>query len=235
MQNLILAITNPKQLFENNKEDHEFVLPMIVILVVVGVCGALGVFAADWPSMIEEAIALQEQTLRSFGQNEEQIAGAAELMRQAAASGPTVMDISGALIGAPIATFIMVLLWAVYFKIVASVMNVGGSFGDWHAFVWWTRVPIAVGAIVTLIGNFIMNPGTTAEGAFLSFATWFGVQPTAISSYFLYSFDVISVWTIIVAGIGFSVWTEKPLGISILIAALPVVLLLALTLFIGSL
>ena len=234
MQNLILAITNPRQLFENNKEDHEFVLPMILILVIVGVCGALSMFAMDYESIIEEAIAGQEQMLRSLGQSDEQIAAVAEQTRQQAGTGPNVMQLGGALIGGPIGIFIMVLLWAVYFKIVASAMNLGGSFGDWHAFVWWTRVPVAVGAIVTLIANFLTNPGSTAEMSVLSFAYWFGLEPNMFSAYFLYSFDLISVWTIIVAGIGFSVWTEKPLGISILIAALPVVVLFVLTLFLGT-
>ena len=235
MQNLILAITNPRQLFENNKEDHEFVLPMILILVVVGVCGALSLFAVDYASMMEEGFAAQEQILRNLGQSEEQIAGAMELARQTSATGPGVMELSGALIGAPIITFIMVLLWAIYFKIVASAMSLGGSFGDWHAFVWWTRVPIAVGAIVTLIINFLTNPGSTAEMSVLSFAYWFGIEPSMWTSQFLYAFDVISLWIIIVAGIGFSAWTGKPLGISILIAALPVVLLFVLTLFLGTL
>lgn len=235
MQNLILAITNPRQLFENNKEDHEFVLPMILILVVVGVCGALSLFAVDYASMMEEGFAAQEQILRNLGQSEEQIAGAIELARQTSATGPGVMELSGALIGAPIVTFIMVLLWAIYFKIVASAMSLGGSFGDWHAFVWWTRVPIAVGAIVTLIINFLTNPGSTAEMSVLAFAYWFGIEPSMWTSQFLYAFDVISLWIIIVAGIGFSAWTDKPLGISILIAALPVVLLFVLTLFLGTL
>lgn len=235
MQNLILAITNPRQLFENNKEDHEFVLPMILILVIVGVCGALSFFAADYASLMEEGFAAQAEISRSLGLPEEQITAATELARQGAASGPGVAELGGALIGGPVATFIMVLLWAVYFKIVASAMNLGGSFGDWHAFVWWTRVPIAVGAIVTLIVNFLTNPGSTAEMSVLSFAYWFGLQPNMLSSFFIYSFDLISVWIIIVAGIGFSVWTEKPLGISILIAALPVVVLFVLTLFLGTL
>lgn len=234
MQNLILAITNPRQLFENNKEDHEFVLPMILILVVVGVCSALSLFAVDYASMMEEAYAAQEQILRNLGQSEEQIAAALEQARQAASMGPGILELSGALIGAPIITFIMVLLWAIYFKIVSSAMNVGGSFGDWHAFVWWTRVPIAVGAIVTLIANFFMSPGSTAETSVLSFAYWFGLEPNMWTSQFLYAFDLISLWIIIVAGIGFSVWTEKPLGISILIAALPVVVLFVLTLFLGT-
>lgn len=234
MQNLILAITNPKQLFENNKEDHEFVLPMILILVIVGVCGALSMFAMDYESIIEESIAAQEQMLRSLGQSDEQIAAVAEQTRQQAGTGPNVAQLGGALIGGPIGTFIMVLLWAVYFKIVASAMNLGGSFGDWHAFVWWTRVPIAVGAIVTLIANFLMNPGSTAEMSVLSFAYWFGYEPNMLSAYFLYSFDLISVWLIIVAGIGFSAWTDKPLGVSILIAALPVVVLFVLTLYLGT-
>ena len=234
MQNLILAITNPKQLFENNKEDHEFVLPMILILVVVGVCGALSLFAVDYVSMMEEGFAAQEELLRNLGQPEDQIAAAMETARQAAAAGPGVLELSGALIGGPIITFIMILLWAVYFKIVASAMNVGGSFGDWHAFVWWTRVPMAVGAIVTLIINFITTPGSTADMSVLSFAYWFGIEPNMITSQFLYAFDLISLWIIIVAGIGFSAWTDKPLGISILIAALPVVLLFVLTLFLGT-
>lgn len=235
MQKIILAIVNPRQLFENIREDHEFVLPMILILVIVGVCGALSMFAVNYEGIVEETIAAQEQLMRSLGSTDEEIAAAAEVARQQAGSGPSVGDLSGALIGGPIGTFIMVLLWALYFKIVASAMGLGGSFGDWHAFVWWTRVPVAVGAIVTLIGNFLMSPDSTVEASFLSFAAWFGYQPTMITSYFLYAFDVISVWIIIVAGIGFSVWTEKPLGISILIAALPVVVLFVLTLFLGTL
>ena len=235
MQNIILAIVNPRQLFENNREDHEFVLPMVLILVIVGVCGALSLFAVNYEAIVEESIAAQEQMLRSLGSTDEQIATVVEQTRQQAGSGPSVTEIGAALIGGPIGIFIMVLLWAVYFKIVASAMSLGGSFGDWHAFVWWTRVPVAVGAIVTLIGNFLMSPESTAAASFLSFATWFGYQPTMLSAYFLYSFDLISVWIIVVAGIGFSVWTDKPLGISILIAALPVVVLFALTLFLGTL
>lgn len=234
MQNLILAITNPKKLFESNKEEHRCVLPRTVILVMVGVCSALGLYALDFESMAELRIAEYEQEMRSMGHTQEEISAELEQVQQAAAAEPDGMLLFVYLIFDPLLIYILVLAWTIYFKIVASVMHLGGSFGDWHAFVWWTRVPIAIGAIVTLIGNFLMNPSSLADLNFLSFSSLLDFRPSVWYRQFLSTFDLISVWIIIVAGVGFKAWTAKPLGLSIFITALPVVVLFALLLVLGT-
>ena len=207
---------------------------MVIILIVVGVCSVLTLFGMDQEAILEETIAATEQTSRNLGASEEQIEQTVAQMRQTAAQGPGMVQYGGALIGTPIMTFIMVLLWAVYFKVIAAAMKLGGSFGDWHAFVWWTRVPLAVGAIITVIGTFLMNPGSTAEAAFLSPLSWFGVAVSPFMGALLYTFDLISIWIIVVAGIGFSVWTEKSVGVSIIIAAIPAVVFFVLGLLINA-
>ena len=231
MQNLILAITNPKELFENIAEDTQVVIPLITILVVLAITATLQQFAVDREALVDSQAPVLKQTYAAMGMSEAEINTTIETMRQ----GPSIAEISGALIGTPISIFILVLLWAVYFKIVAAIMNVGGSFGDWHAFIWWTRVPLVVGAIVALILNFIMNPGSAQELAVLSPLSWFEVPTYPGFDQALYQFDLISIWMIVVAGIGFSVWTEKPVGIGILIAAIPVVVFLVLFMVLNSL
>ena len=234
MRNLILAITNPRKFFESNKEEHGYVLPMILILVIVGVCSALSLYALDFESMAELRIAEYEQELLSMGQTQDEISAELEQVRQASASEPDGMLLFVYLIFDPLLIYVLILLWTIYFKIVASVMNLGGRFRDWYAFVWWTRVPIAIGAIVTLVGNFLLNPSSLADLNILSFSNLLDLQPTVGLGQLLSTFDLISVWIIIVAGIGFSAWTNKPLGSSILITALPVVLLFALALLFGT-
>lgn len=234
MQNIILVITNPKQLFESIKEDHGFAVPKILILVSVGVCSALSLYALDFESMVELRIAEYEQELRSMAQTQEEISAELEQVRQASASEPDGMLLFVYLIFDPLLIYVLILLWTIYFKIVASVMNLGGRFRDWHAFVWWTRVPVAIGAIVTLVGNFLLNPSSLADLNFLSFSNLLDLQPMVGLGQLLSTFDLISVWIIIVAGIGFSTWTGKPLGISILISAMPVVVLFALALLFGA-
>ena len=234
MQKLILAITNPRQLFENIREEQELLKPMLTILLVVAIASVLSLYGVDQESLATEAFAMQKELLENMGVGAEEIKAAEEQYMATAASGPSILQIGGVLISTPVGLFFIVLLWAVYFKIVSAAMNLGGSFGDWHAFVWWTRVPVAVGAIVTTILTFLLNPGTLAEVSFLSFAAWLDIKGGWLTSNFIYMFDLISVWIVIVAGIGFSVWTDKPLGISILIAALPLVVLLALVLVAAS-
>ena len=234
MQNMILAIINPKQLFLNIREDHEFVAPMIVILITVAICGTLSLWGVDRASVMEEAMEAQRAVLQQLGQTDEQIEQTLNATQSAMnVDRPGYAEIGGALIGGLLGTFIVVLLWAVYFKVIAAAMNLGGSFSDWHAFVWWTRVPLIVGAVVGLIGTFVLNPGTTSELAFLSFAYWFNLPVHPWFGTVLYAFDIISVWVIVVAGIGFSVWTEKPLVISIVVAAIPWLVLFALSIAIN--
>ncbi|MCY4655552.1 MAG: YIP1 family protein [Gammaproteobacteria bacterium] len=235
MQDLLLVITNPKKLFEQIAEDHELLKPMLVILVVVALATTAGQFTMDRVSMVEEQFTAQEQLLKNLGTPEEEIKAALDVARAAVEGGPGVMELVSSFIFVPIAAFIGILLWAVYFKIVAGILKVGGSFSDWHAFVWWTRVPMAIGAIIVLLGNLFLSPSSVAEANFLSFATLFGIEVNPMLGQLVYSFDLISIWLIGVTAIGFSAWTEKSIGVSLVIAAIPPVIFFALGLFLNSL
>jgi hypothetical protein len=119
---------------------------------------------------------------------------------------------------------VILLISAVYYLLAAKVVGNDIDFGKWFAFSAWTAVPtlllIPLGAVQILLSD---NGQLTPEALnplslnqllfhFPSSNPWAGL---------LNAISLPSIWSTVVAVIGYRRWTDKPLGTSLFVVLLP--------------
>jgi hypothetical protein len=134
------------------------------------------------------------------------------------------MMMSMGVIGTVIVLPIILLLSAVYYLLAAKVIGNDLGFGKWFAFSTWTIVPtllmiplMAVQILMSDNGQLppdALNPVSLNQLIFHYPVTnpWAGL---------LGAISLLSIWSTIVAVIGYRRWTDKSLGTSIFIVLLP--------------
>ena len=232
MNALIAIFTNPRAVFDDQHEDPSWVAPALVILAFTVISAVAVTFLID----IEEVARAQlEQSIEMM---ELQGTPQAEIDNMRAASeqslpvfGNPVVVAGIAVVSAVVGFFIVVLIHALYFMVVGKVMKTGHDFSDWFALSVWGRMPLVIAAIVTTIAAFVMSAqADVAAYNLLAFSTWMDLpnENHMYFSDFVKSLDLMVIWSIVILTIGFKSWTDKSMGVSLAVVAVPYVVIYAL-------
>ena len=211
MKNLLKIFTNPVQLFEQEKEDAGWVLPAMTALVVSLVAVVLVTLSVD-------LVGAQIEQLKAAGLPEEQIDKA-----QIPEIGELTL-VGGAVAGAAIGFFAIILALALYFYIVGRILNTEMGFVDWLAMVSWGQMPTVIASVLMIIA--VLGMGSQFDPSaynLLALSNYIPLPNVAhpILGAVVKGLDLITFYTIAIFTIGFKVWTDCGYGKAVAIAAAP--------------
>lgn len=215
MNTLLKILVSPQDAFALIKEEGGMALPMVIVLVFVGFTGGLVYSFTD----IEAVLAAQ-------GLNEEQIAAATQATGQ-------MMGIGGVVLMACIWYVIILLIHALYLKVISSITKDGISFADWMSFVSWGRIPYVFGFIVTIIAVLVAGEATQSTEYLLSISNYVPSPSSMWAEPLAGSLDLPLIWALAVMTVGYRVWTEKSMVASASIVCGPFVVFYVLVWLLG--
>ena len=232
MKALIAIFTDPRAVFDEQSEESKWLVPALVILAFTIISGVAVTLAVD----LEEVARVQiEQTIATYEQQAVPQAAIdatrASANEQMAMTTNPIVAIGTAVFSAVVALFLLALVHALYFMIVGKVMNTGHDFSDWFALSVWGRMPWVIAAIVTIIAALVMGEQTDLSAyELLAFSTWLDLpnENSMVLGQFVKSLDLMVIWSIIIMTIGFDSWTERGIGVSAAVVAIPYVVIYAL-------
>ena len=217
MKRLVEIIYKPADVYAEMKEDPSPVLPLVVVLVVLVVCAILAVSLIDPEAVAAQQLQAQETLLKQMNVPEEQIELQMEQMKQALDAPTTgVMTMIGAPIGAVVAYFFVLILLTLYFLIVSKTMKLDLSFSDWFAFSCWGVVPMILPAVVAVLAV-IADPTTVTPPDYLAPLIWFGLTLGGYEG----ALSIDNILMIFIMAMGFQVWSQKSVGVSVTVAVVP--------------
>lgn len=227
MNALIAIFTNPRTVFDEQREDPKWLVPGLVILAFTIISGVAVTMLVD---VGEVARAQFEQTIETMERQGtpqatiDQMRTSAE--QQLEIAGNPIVAMGSAVLGAVVVFFILSLVHALYFMIVGKIMKTGNDFSDWFALSVWGRMPWIIAAVVTVVAALAMSPQTDlAAYNVLSLSTWMNLpnENHMIFGQLVKTLDLMVIWSIVIMTVGFDSWTEKGIGVSAAVVAVPYV------------
>ena len=232
MNALIAIFTNPRAVFEEQREDPKWLAPALVILAFTVISGVAVTMLIDVEEVARAQLEQTIETMEQQGSPQEvidQIRTATE--QQLAISTNPIVAMGGAVLGAIVIFFVLALVHALYFMVVGKVMSTGHDFSDWFALAVWGRMPWVIAAIVTVIAALAMGAQTDVSAYnLLAFSSWMNL-PNENHMFFgqlVKTLDLMVIWSIVIMTVGFNSWTEKSMGVSLVVVAVPYVVVYAL-------
>ncbi|MYD44499.1 MAG: hypothetical protein F4W90_11495 [Gammaproteobacteria bacterium] len=231
MNDLIKIFTNPASVFAGQSEDSSWLMPALAIIL-FGMLSAIVVATRmDMGGAMDAGLEQSIEMLESRGATQEEIDSARAQMEAAGAIATNpLVQIGGQVIAVPIMFFLIVLVHALYFKIVGKMVGADLDYSDWLALSVWGRMPWVVGSIVILLAALLMDAKADPSGYnLLAFSTYISL-PNADGMFvgqLVKTADLLMLWSIAIMTIGYSVWTEKSMATSLAIVAVPYVLIYA--------
>ena len=232
MNALIAIFTNPRAVFEEQREDPKWLAPALVILAFTVISGVAVTMLIDVEEVARAQLEQTIETMEQQGSPQEvidQIRTATE--QQLAISTNPIVAMGGAVLGAIVIFFVLALVHALYFMVVGKVMSTGHDFSDWFALAVWGRMPWVIAAIVTVIAALAMGAQTDVSAYnLLAFSSWMNL-PNENHMFFgqlVKTLDLMVIWSIVIMTVGFNSWTEKSMGVSLAVVAVPYVVVYAL-------
>ncbi len=228
MNSLIAIFTNPRAVFDEQREDPKWLVPGLVILAFTIISGVGVTMLVD---VGEVARAQFEQTIETLEQQGtpqatiDQMRAATE--QQLAITSNPIVAMGSAVLGAVVIFFILALVHALYFMIVGKIMSTGLDFSDCFALSVWGRMPWIIAAVVTLIAAIVMSPQTDLSAYnLLALSTWMNLsnENHMIFGQLVKTLDLMVIWSIVIMTVGFDSWTEKGIGVSAAVVAIPYVI-----------
>ena len=221
MNHLLAIFTNPKSVFEAQRDESSWLVPALAILVFSIASSIVVAMTIDPSVAIEQTVEMLEQQ----GAPQAQIDAVRESSQMAA---NPVMTIGSAALGGVIVFFVMTLLHAIYFWIVGKILSEDQDFSDWYALSVWGRMPWVITAIVTIVAVIAMDSQVDPTAYnLLAIATWIDIpgETSMFVGTLVKSLSLTTIWTIVILTIGFSSWTDRSMGVSAAIVAVPYVLI----------
>ena len=230
MNALIRIFTNPRAVFDEQWEDPRWVAPALVILAFTAISDVAVTFVFNSEDVVR---ARAEQIIAGTERFAPPLATPDEIRAQTehriAVSGYPWLEAGRAVVGAVLIFFVLTSVQALYFMIVGKVMKTECDFSDWFVLSAWGRMPWVIAAIVTTIAAFVVGaPFDASEYNLLAFSTWMNLENehhVFIISQPVKSLDLMVIWSIVILTIGFNSWTDKSMGVSLAVVAVPYVII----------
>ena len=216
MSHLINIFLEPGEVFAELKEKPTFWLPLLltVVLTMVMTVAYFSRVDSDW--FIDHSLSASGNEMSA-----KEIADAKKVMPSAKVQG---------YIGAPIAAIgisLFMSLIALYYMLAGKITGVAMSFRQGLSLTAWSGVPGLLGMIVALVGVLTMTPQTPLESLMLT-----NVDPLLVQlpidhawSSFVKSLNLLTLWTIFLAALGWRVWGKTSWVQAVTVAALPSILI----------
>lgn len=229
MNSLLAIFTNPRAVFDEQQDDPKWLVPGLVILAFT-IISAVGVTALVDVGEVQRAQFEQTiETLERQGTPQatiDQMRATTETQLEFATN--PIVAMGGAVLGAVVIFFILALVHALYFMIVGKIMSTGHDFSDWFALSVWGRMPWVISAIVTVVAALVMSPQTDLSAYnLLALSTWMNLpnETHMIFGQLVKTLDLMVIWSIVIMTVGFDSWTEKGIGVSLAVVAVPYVVI----------
>lgn len=207
-------ITNPTTVFDSIKLKTSFMFPVVVSILLMQAMFYFYFQLVDPVWFVEHMISISGEDLAP-----DQIAEMKKFMKV-----DTIMPFT--LIGATIATIVIVLLQALYLMIVGNTKNMDVSYSEWLSLSSWSLVPailLTVMIILNLsIGDISQQPMELLNP--INFASLFGIEGPGSVYNTLASLSVVNFLGIYLVAAGFKHWSNGSWVSSVTIVALPSVL-----------
>ncbi|HEY9103395.1 YIP1 family protein [Chitinimonas sp.] len=209
---LLTVYTEPNRLFGELKLKSNFILPLVLTIVAL---------MAVWLTYYQRVDAswLIDHFASTAGTPAKQ-----EAIRKSMNVGVLKW---GSLIGGPLFLVVIYLISALYYKLAGKICGVEARYGQWLSFTAWAAMPALLSLLVALIQAIIMSPQTAPGDISLTH-----LDPLLSSlpldhpwKGWLSSFDLLNLWSIGLAAIGWRNWSGKGWGQAITVAALPSVVI----------
>ncbi|MCY4096086.1 MAG: YIP1 family protein [Gammaproteobacteria bacterium] len=229
MNALIAIFTNPRAVFDEQREDPKWLVPGLVILAFTIISGVAVTMLVDIEEVSRAQLEQTIETLERQGTPQaaiDEIRAASE--QQLTITGNPIVAMGSAVLGAVVIFFILALVHALYFMIIGKIMNTGHDFSDWFALSVWGRMPWVIAAVVTVVAALVMSPQTDLSAYnLLALSTWMNIpnENHMIFGQLVKTLDLMVIWSIVIMTIGFDSWTEKGIGISAAVVAIPYVII----------
>ncbi|MCY3857542.1 MAG: YIP1 family protein [Gammaproteobacteria bacterium] len=228
MNSLIAIFTNPRAVFDEQRDDPKWLLPGLVILAFTIIAGVAVTMLVDMEEVTRAQIEQTIETLERQGMPQaaiDEVRASSE--QQVTITGNPIVAIGSSILGAVVIFFILSLVHALYFMIVGKIMSTGHDFSDWFALSVWGRMPWIVAAIVTVVAALVMSPQTDLSAYnLLALSSWMNMpnENHMIFGTLVKTLDLMVIWSIVIMTIGFDSWTEKGIGVSLAVVAVPYVI-----------
>ena len=211
MAKLVDIFLQPSKVWAEERERPTFLVPAL-LLAVVAVALSLAYFTrvdAGWfvDHMLDAKRA--EMTAKEIAQT------------KAVMPGARAMGILGA-VSAPITVALVLAIIGLYYWLAAKVTGAGLRYKHGVSLVAWSGMPGLLGSIVGLVGALTMSPQTTLESLMLTHVDPLIVDTTGSHWHRLAtSADLLSLWSIFLAALGWRVFTRASWTQAIVVAVLP--------------
>lgn len=213
---LIDIFLDPAKVFAQQKERPSFLLPLLVFVAI-----SAGMILAYFLRV--DAAWFQDFQLTMAGKemSAAEIAQAKQFMPSAKVQG--YIGAGAAAIVVPIRFCIT----AVYYLLAGKVAGVAVGFKHGLALASWSAMPMVLGTLVGLVGAFTMAPQTSQHALMLTHVDPLLVQlpfDHPLSS-FAKGFNLLSLWSIGLAALGWKTFARGSWGAAVFVAALPSVVI----------
>lgn len=139
-----------------------------------------------------------------------------------------------ALFGTPLGLIVMSAIMGLYYTLVTRNDDKSiHSFFDWYGAQWWFMMPTLLASVISLGLILLIEPGSQVSQAVLSPTSLgfiFSIENSSKWFGFMSSLRIDAVWVIYLGAICLQQWTNFSRKKSIIIAALPTVIILSVTL-----
>lgn len=218
------VFTSPSAVFKAlSLKDNWSWLPFILVAVISALPGYLYFGIVDYSWYVDGQLAMTMPD-----------ASPAELenMRPAYGSGESAALF--ALFGAPLSLVIMSAVMGFYYTLVTRNDDKSiHSFFDWYGAQWWFMMPTLIASVISLGLILLIEPGSQVSQAVLSPTSLAYIVSTEPNSHwfgFLSALRIDTIWVIYLGAICLQQWTNFSRKKSIIVAAIPTLIILTLML-----
>jgi hypothetical protein len=221
IQTLVNIFAAPREAFADIRQRPRFLVPMLLLILISSAVTALYLSKVDigW---------MTEQSLRSIDFLDLTDAQIREMSDSAAERGPTSSIVSGVL-STMAGLVIILLLQALYLKIVSALSKDGVRYRQWFSLVCWTSLPTIFASIATaifvLMNDVSFLPQTAINPISFGNLLGFDLSESAIAERVVMSLSPINIWTVVLLVLGYRALTSKSVTTAALVVLGPIVLI----------
>lgn len=216
----INILTTPKPTLVALKQQPNFLFPLIATVLMSALAIGYYFTQVDFAWLIDHMVETQ-----SAGKSADEVEA---IRKNMSFMSPTVMGVSS-VVGVLLVTPIVYLVFALYYFLVNKVLDSEViNFKSWLSLVCWTATPIVFTGLASLVNVLLMNDGQLALDSInpISFNNLF-IHLTPADPLFgpINSWDPMTIWSIALSVLGYSLWTQKSLVKSAAIVLAPTILI----------
>jgi Yip1 domain len=217
----INILASPAEAFRALKERPTFLLPMLLLMVAATTTTAWFFGGIDIQAFFEQLLAASGKL------TDAQVTNVTERL----AEFPRQTYVIGFAIGTPFSIVIGLLLYSFYFKVVTWIVKDEISYKHWFSLAAWSALPTVLSQIASIVnmlsGDFSLMPLTKINP--LTLTSLLGVETLGSANLdeLAVSYDPMKIWAIVLAIVGYKIFTGRGIGRALLVVLIPTALRIA--------